>query len=438
MIKIFLFFGLSCKIIFAGSEQQRRIGKSDVNSWEEHYSLGANKSGYEPSIHYSDLSVVGALVRDNIIFGTATLVAPNFIVTAAHVPKDKLNDDPNSELHLWEFVPHHNIDLAPPNLRYNIEEFIFHPAWIDRQVAVPNLGDGHKLGIDLAIARLNLNITGVSPARLPSSNDDPLGKRAILAGFGDLVEGHTGNVDSSNVRRLGGENVIDRSVEKVAKENISDDQRGGLLAIDFDTNFSQANSLGQHFPISNYHEGLEDALELLGGGTSEMTALPLESSTAHGDSGGPAFVFTKDSWRVHGVVSFGTNESKYGDVTLYTRLASHYDWLLRELPDWADSKLLDEFGWRQNPWLGILLPVSNGWVFHISLGWIYTPSPKGNDFWGWSHHLKNWIWLSDLAVPFVYCFDEEQPFWVYLDLEKSNGSSVRAYNYFTKSWKNYP
>jgi len=177
---------------------------------------------------------------------------------------------------------------------------------------------------------------------------------------------------------------------------------------------------------------------LLGSGDSQASPLSLEASTAVGDSGGPAFCLTNNSWRVHGVVSYGTHDSAYGDVTVYTRLASHYDWLLNQLPDWADSKILDETGWIQNPWLGTLIPVSNNWVYHVNLGWIYVPSAKGNSFWGWSTHLSKWVWLSDQAFPFIYCYSSEASFWMYVLLESSNGSTVRAYDYSSTSWQSYP
>ena len=114
---------------------------------------------------------------------------------------------------------------------------------------------------------------------LPKTNDDPLGLRAVLAGYGTLVEGINGNRDTSNQRRVGGENTFDRSVPKVFKEGVSDQHLGGLLAIDFDSSADNHNTLGSDKPI----------MDLLGTGESALSPLPLEASTAYGDSGGPAF-----------------------------------------------------------------------------------------------------------------------------------------------------
>ena len=89
---------------------------------------------------------------------------------------------------------------------------------------------------------------------------------------------------------------------------------GGLLGADFDSPNETSNTLAQGKIVDE-----------LGDGNSSATPLPLEVSTAVGDSGGPAFVLTSNQWRVHGVVSYGTNQSRYGDITVFTRLASHLD-----------------------------------------------------------------------------------------------------------------
>ena len=324
---------------------QRRIGKRHDLSWIPYYQLGTNSNVYESSKDYPDLSIVGALISRSGALGTGTLVAPNYVVTAAHVLKNDYYEIPDKSD--WEFVMYYDFGDATSAFKYQVDAIVIHPAWIARQTSTNALGDGDELGVDLALVQLNRSVGGVYPARLPSTTDDPLGERAVLAGFGTLVEGLSGIQDGSNDRRVGGENTIDRSVAQVFKSGVPESQRGGVLGIDFDSPQQSHNSLSG------------TSIDLLGSGTSQASPLSLEASTAVGDSGGPAFCRTNDFWRVHGVVSYGTNDSSYGDVTVYTRLASHYDWLLSQLPDWADSKILDESGWVQNPWFGTLVPVSN-------------------------------------------------------------------------------
>ena len=356
--------------------------------------------------------------------GTATLIAPNYVVTAAHVVKNEYSEIPQAGN--WKFIMYYDFGDATSTYVYQVESFVVHPAWTSRQTISNPLGDGDELGVDLALARLARPVTGVYPARLPDTSDDPLGERAILAGFGTLVEGDTGSADSSSERRVGGENIIDRSVAKVSKAGVPESQRGGLLGVDFDSSQNQHNNLRSGINI-----------DLLGSGDSQSTPLSLEASTAVGDSGGPAFVRTQGAWRVHGVVSYGTTDSSYGDVTVYTRLASHADWLQQQLPDWPDSRQLTQSNWLENPWLGIFSPVSNGWNYHVQLGWLYIPSTKGNSFWAWSLALDKWIWLSDQAYPFVYCYNQPSSFWIYLLLESSDGAHIRAYDYSSGSWGTY-
>ena len=69
------------------SADQRRIGKRDDVNWTSHYQLGNNSGNYEVGEEYPDLSVVGAIISQNGALGTGTLIAPNYVLTAAHVLK---------------------------------------------------------------------------------------------------------------------------------------------------------------------------------------------------------------------------------------------------------------------------------------------------------------------------------------------------------------
>ena len=367
---------------------ERRIGWLANQSLESYEKLGANQPPYQSSLQYPDLSVVGALISSQgNKLGTATLIAPDVVVTAAHVLENYFSD--NADPSEWKFYL--GAERSDPDV-YEIESFTLHPSWKIRQKDVKLLdrnnvhigdGDGDLLGVDIALAYLKAPILDVFPARLPNEYDDPLGERAVLAGFGNVVNGATGVEDFGNSKRIGGENTFDRSVAKVSVpqtwdpdgDNISEpvlnSSLGGLLGVDFDSPSNLNNSLGQG-----------ESIDLLGNGTSVASPLSLEASTAPGDSGGPAFSHTQDYWRVHGVVSYGTTNSTYGDVTIYTRLASHFEWLQNNLPNWADSRMLGNSGWRENPWLGIFAPFDKNWNFHRKLGWLYIPFPKGNFFFG--------------------------------------------------------
>ena len=77
---------------FADCENYRRLGKLENQSWGNHFLLGKNDYPYLASNDYPDFSPVGALISDDGILGTATLIAPDTIITAAHVVKNKTYD----------------------------------------------------------------------------------------------------------------------------------------------------------------------------------------------------------------------------------------------------------------------------------------------------------------------------------------------------------
>ena len=47
---------------------------------------------------------------------------------------------------------------------------------------------------------------------------------------------------------------------------------------------------------------------------------------------------------------------------------------------------------------GSFIPYANDWIYHLSLGWLYTPeiSPAGTWLWSEAH---GWIWTSSEAFP---------------------------------------
>jgi len=407
---------------------QRRIGRLETVSWENYFALGRNQLPFGSGSEYPDLSVVGALVSSSNELGTATLIAPNMVVTAAHVIQNSFYDDPDPDDWIFflgdDLSDHSSSSGWSSEDSYEVSQFLVHEGWLRRQSAEHPLGDGDSLGVDIALVILKKSVLGLFPARIPNRNDDPLGKKAILAGYGTLITGNGSQEDSSNRKRVGAENTIDRSVPNVSVGGVDAISLGGLLAIDFDAPTRTFNSLGDNNLIDN-----------LGVGTSSSSPLELEGSTARGDSGGPAFVFTENAWRIHGVVSYGTKDSTYGDVTVYTRLASHYDWIYENLPAWPSSKEIGELDWLENPWLGPLRPFPNKWNFFTRYGWMYIPFPKGEFFWAWNHLMNDWVWFSFSTIPFVY--SQKEGNWIYILAERSNANGIRAYSYSKKLWLSF-
>ena len=61
-----------------------KVGKITNHTWDEHYALGNN---YYLSKYFAfpNFEAVGALISKNGTLGSATLIAPNLAITAAHI-----------------------------------------------------------------------------------------------------------------------------------------------------------------------------------------------------------------------------------------------------------------------------------------------------------------------------------------------------------------
>ena len=423
-MKISQFFALAFFVFFvrfADCENNRRLGKLENQSWTNHHLLGKNDYPYLPSNDYPDFSAVGALISNEGILGTATLVAPDMIITAAHVIKNRTND-PLPLGKEWQFYLHHDFDLASEENIYSVQYFNIHPEWINRQKKKPPLGDGDKLGVDLALAKLERPVLGVQPFRLPGIESLVTNQKIYIAGYGNLIEGENGLSDPLNSRRMAGENVLDRVVKELKIEDNSVSSNGGLLAFDFDSPSNGHNQLGQDTGKIDY----------LTTGSSESSPLNFEVSTAEGDSGGPLIAFQANIWRIFGTVSYGTSDSTYGDVTILTRLNNHLQWIQDKLPVWPSEKIINDQGWRESEWFGYFLPFPTGWNFHSRLGWFWSIPKNDNDVWAYFKHL-GWLWLSRSFFPYMYSYNKKN--WYYVDLANADQTRWFIFDFKTSSWK---
>ena len=409
---------------FSLQATNRRVGKLDNLSWSPYFDLGQNSSIYSSLTQYPDFSPVGALYSSEGYLGTGTLVAPSVVVTAAHLFRNSFSSptpDPSS----WEFILHSPFTEASAKQRFEISQINLHPGWEARLPELNGKGDGDMLGVDLAIVILKKEVSGVYPAKLPVGGSEPLGEKVVVGGFGNLVDGASGAEAVQNQRRVGGLNTLDRVVLQVDKPNVPTEYLGGLLAIDFDSPQLDANTLGSGKP----------PVDNLSSGNSDPNPVELEASTAVGDSGGPAFMQIGNAWRIIGTVSYGTSDSTYGDVTVFTRLASHESWIAGFLPSWKQARKTGMEGWLQSDWFGYFLPLPSKWNFHPSHGWVYSSGENDESFWAWQENL-GW-WWSDLAVyPFIY--SSERMNWLYFDALKSTPREAVFYDYGMGDWVRVP
>jgi hypothetical protein len=77
---------------------------------------------------------------------------------------------------------------------------------------------------------------------------------------------------------------------------------------------------------------------------------------------------------------------------------------------WVNDSLLSA-GWRDSSWMGIYLPNrKNDWIYHLTLGWLYTRPDGNGGFWYWMPK-ENWLWSIESAWPFLW--SESSGGWLY-------------------------
>jgi hypothetical protein len=168
-------------------------------------------------------------------------------------------------------------------------------------------------------------------------------------------------------------------------------------------------------------------------GDSSETALTLEVSTAEGDSGGPLIAKQGQVWRLLGTVSYGSSNSTYGDISILTRLSNHTDWIQEQLPYWPGSKLLNDQGWIESDWLGLMMPFSSGWNYNVNLGWLWATPKSDDSVWLYKGNHLGWLWTGLSIYPFFFSSDLDE--WLYMNIQSSNEISWYLYNFSSKEWK---
>lgn len=201
--------------------------------------------------------------------GAASLIAPTWLLTAAHVARHLPADRPFSVI------------LAEK--RYPIARVILHPEynsiWEDADADDDEIGDM----VDLALVELSAPVEGVSPYKLYVHSDE-LGQECLLLGAGQYGDG------------LRGARGSDHQLRRVT--NVVDEANAYWLKFRFDA-------------------------------PSDGTFL--EGVCGGGDSGGPAFIQRDGEIFIAGISSWQHQQGKplglYGCIEHYTRVSCFIDWI---------------------------------------------------------------------------------------------------------------
>jgi hypothetical protein len=238
------------------------------------------------------------------LFGSFTLIAPDWALTAAHVVDTDGDGDvadetfSNDTLRIGTQSRHATQLIVPKGVNGN-------PGW----------NGNINSGFDLALVHLDLPFTSIAPAPLYTSFQE-LGKQITSVGYGQGGTGSNGATTGSGIKRAG-DNIVDQ----------------------YNTFANGATALRWDFD--------EPAPRTSPNFSGSSVPLDMEYLIGPGDSGGGSFIFEDDTWFLAGVHSGTYNlynypgatsdTSTYGDGALITRVAAYQQFIYSNIPELATA-----------------------------------------------------------------------------------------------------
>ncbi len=230
-------------------------------------------------------------------WGSGTLIAKSYVLTAAHVVNDQKLADLKFQLDGKEYgVSKVILDTDKP------------------------FDDMPANGNDIAILQLDKEVAGITPSALyggPWDNATLFKASAAFAGFGFKGDGTTGAGTTDDMKRWAATQEID-AIDLTNPLDMSAISRNTFWT-DFDDGTDANNTNKQ--------------LGLIGGRNSNKAVTTLEGASTAGDSGGGFFIKSGADWVVAGVATSVNDKGKYGSVPLFTALRDHRAWAIKAVPE---------------------------------------------------------------------------------------------------------
>jgi hypothetical protein len=297
--------------------------------------LANNAEAFSPGKYpdFMPVAAIGITGRNGKfeVIGSGTLIAPNWVLSAAHVVlSGKRGEDFEAGLEVRfgkmanePLLRRQVAGIATPLPPSELKPLIRTGPRISESEVV------HAEFHDLALIQLDSPVLQIAPAPIDEMGPPLIGTTIYISGFGDAATGNNTKARTwtqANLKRAA-ENVVDR---EITRNPYNAATIGGILLFDFDNGAEERNTL--NLPSKAWDP-------LFGTGQSSAAPAALEGASYPGDSGGPAFAKLGPRWSVVAVSGYGTGfpqdrrrtSIQFGDILAYTRIAPHLAWIRQHI-----------------------------------------------------------------------------------------------------------